>query len=228
MIGTKFDGATLENAKLNSTYCKDASFVGANCFETEFISAKLTNAKFNDCNLLWANFKKTKGHLDVTSFDGADVGYADFKLSSCISQAHLYKAKNVDKAVHVPPPAQNKKIGQSMNNGNGLSKGNSASSHQQQQQGHGQGGKSGTPIGHNKFNLKMDEAMDMGISDINARKNSNVSNNSHTYGYGNHISASNDSGSFSNNGNYHITGRSSSSAVNDYINSMNASNNSHR
>lgn len=98
-----FDNASLEKAKLINANCAGATFRKANCYEAKFSKAKLTDCIFTECNLLWCSFKNAKGDLALDSFNGADVGYADF-TKSCVTSAHLIGARNVDKAKNIPPP----------------------------------------------------------------------------------------------------------------------------
>merc|ERR1712129_100699 len=101
LMKANFDGASLEKAKLLNANCCGATFRKANCYEAKFIKTKLTNCLFTDCNLLWCNFKNAKGDVALDSFSGADVGYAEF-TKSCITEAHLKGARNVDKAKNIP------------------------------------------------------------------------------------------------------------------------------
>merc|ERR1719245_199148 len=109
-----FDGASLEKAKLLNANCSGATFRKANCYEAKFIKTKLTNCLFTDCNLLWCNFKNSKGDVALDSFSGADVGYAEF-TKSCITSAHLLGARNVDKAKNIPPPKKKKFVKNKVN-----------------------------------------------------------------------------------------------------------------
>ena len=116
-----FDNASLEKAKLLNANCTGATFRKANCYEAKFIKTKLTDCIFTECNLLWCNFKNSKGDVKLDSFNGADVGYADF-TKSCITSAHLTGARNVDKAKNIPPPKKKqvmKDVDDQKQNGNG-------------------------------------------------------------------------------------------------------------
>merc|ERR1712113_98329 len=88
---------------MGNANCTGATFRKANCYEARFVKTKLTDCIFTECNLLWCNFKNSKGEVALDSFTGADVGYADF-TKSCVTSAHLMGAKNVDKAKNIPPP----------------------------------------------------------------------------------------------------------------------------
>ena len=93
----------MEKAKLINANCTGATFRKANCYEAKFSKAKLTDCIFTECNLLWCTFKNSKGDVALDSFNGADVGYADF-TKGCITTAHLVGARNVDKAKNIPAP----------------------------------------------------------------------------------------------------------------------------
>merc|ERR1712113_289213 len=106
---------------MGNANCTGATFRKANCYEARFVKTKLTDCIFTECNLLWCNFKNSKGEVALDSFTGADVGYADF-TKSCITSAHLMGARNVDKAKNIPPPKKKQVIknsnDQTQNNNN--------------------------------------------------------------------------------------------------------------
>jgi uncharacterized protein YjbI with pentapeptide repeats len=111
-------GLRLGFHKINLSYCvlnnsrcgtdlTEARFYGSSLRDADFRGAYLANVSFNNADLTGADFRRAELHN--VDFSGADLTNADFTdvrdkyTSSPVSSDYFVGAKNLDKAIGLPP-----------------------------------------------------------------------------------------------------------------------------